>query len=100
MKRLTYTFVALLVLAADLANAAPVPVRTASPDEAASAAASRRYVAQEKIKSLLFGVNKLPKGCFYEVVDPSQEYTTPGNLAITCGDKTFTACDAQGVSCK
>lgn len=88
---------AILVLAATTATAQPI-VRRATPEEATAAAGAERFKQREYLKRMLFGVGKLPAGCFYEVIDPSAEEVT-GNLVIVCGGERFDICDAPGVDC-
>lgn len=93
------TILALILTFAVVATASAQPiVRGATPEESAAAAGAARFGAREALKRALFGVGKLPKGCSWELVDPSQEYVAT-NLAINCGGELLTACDAQGYSC-
>lgn len=98
MKNFVMGLVAALLLCSNAAMAQPI-IRGTTPEEAAAAAGAARFAQREYLKRALFGPGHLPKGCTWELVDPSGEYSAL-NLAINCGGEFLTACDVQGYECE
>lgn len=75
--------IATVLLIAAAAHAAPVPVRTASPDEAAERRAFLMLVERVKFLDALFGLGSVPSTCRLGLIDPTQPYSRT-NLFIKC----------------
>lgn len=90
--------VVLLLAISTAAHAAPVPVRTANPEEAASRAAFLRFQQNVKLADALFGTGKLPKGCAFELKNPSLDWKV-ANIRIACNKSMFDYCDAITADC-
>lgn len=75
--------IATVLLIASAAYAAPVPVRTATPDEVAEQKAFAMLRERVKFLDALFGLGDVPESCKLGLLDPSQPYTR-ANLFLKC----------------
>lgn len=85
MKKSDYVVMvaSILLLGAALAYGAPVPVRTATPDERAEQRAFAMLRERAKFLDALFGLGSVPESCKLGLLDPSQPYTR-ANLFLKC----------------
>lgn len=98
MKTYRVAIVALgFLIGAAYADSAPVPVRTATPDEELERFAFNQMAERNKLVNLLFGSGKVAKGCTFELLDPSKPYVA-ANLGLYCPGK-LTYCNAVTADC-
>lgn len=89
--------IATALMIASAAYAAPVPVRTANPQDTAERREYLLMAERNKLVNALFGSGKIARGCTFELLDPSRAYVA-SNLGLFCPGK-LTYCDSITADC-